>query len=177
VSVKARCVPSGDQEGTKKKEGSGISIRHHQPVFASFVVEPGDLHPVGRPDGMPVSDTGAAGDVAPAPLLGGNRIQVAAVLEEGPLSRGGEAGIPQPGGRDILPARPGPVLIGSHPDLQLADFPGGGIKLMEPASLFIDHDTVAGAEALDIEVRMEGQLFFLTGAGIEGPDVGRIVPL
>ncbi len=154
-----------------------LLVADDQPVLAAVVVEPGDALAVGRPAGVAVGDAGGAGDVAPAPVLRRDREQVAPILEDGPLARGGEAGVGELRRGHVLPARARPVLVGLGVHHELLVLARLRVQDVQVARLLVDHHAVAGAQPLHVEVGVVGELLLLLRARIVRPHVHRVVAL
>ncbi len=70
-------------------------IRDHHSILATFVIEPGNLLAIRRPNGMPVSHTRSLSNVSPAAFVQRRCKQVAASLKDRSFASWRESGISQ----------------------------------------------------------------------------------
>src|SRR5881396_864472 len=142
----------------------------HQAILAACVGKPGDLLPIGRPDGRALRRPRASRQVTRIALLGGDGEDLTAGGEQRarPTWRQRRRLDPL---RGVHPARLGPRQVAAARDRELRFLPAGWFEQMEVAGLFIDDDATSGVERLDVVVLVMRELGELFGRDLVFPDV------
>ena len=148
----------------------------HQAVLAARVGEPGDLLPIGRPDGRALRRPRAPRQVARITLLGGDGEDFTASGEQRarPTRRQRRRLDPL---RRVHPARLGPGQIAAARDGELGVLARRRLEQVEIARFFEDNDARAGVECLDVVVLVVRELRELLRRNVVLPDVRRPVAI